>query len=198
METFRLFEALTSSAPVSRRTFATTVAGGGAALAAVASLEKLAGSGIPWFGRASVVSLSTGGHPAAMPSAAISSAGTLSIVRGSVSVVLPSDVLDRFAVVERVVGQGNGSAQRFTGVALIDLLSAVGAGTGVRVRVTSATTVGSSTVILTPAQASAPSSLVATRINGRLLTTASGAPARLISGTSPAATGRLVRMEVLG
>ena len=138
------------------------------------------------------------GLPAAISSAAISSAGTLSIVRGSVSLVLAGDVLDRFDVAERIVRQANGSARRFSGVALVDLLSAVGAGIGVRVRVTSTTTVGSSIIILTPAQASAPSSLVATKINGRPLTTASGAPACLISGTSPAATGRLVRMEVLG
>lgn len=190
--TIRIREALTSSAPVSRRAFATTVGAGGLALAAVAAIETL-GSTHPFSLVGSKTAVApTAGQPG-------SPTWNLLVTRGGVSLDVTSEALDRFAAVVRSVSTPGHGSVRFGGILLSDLMSAVGGAPGARIRAVSVSSGARfSSRVLNIAESSASSTLIATTVDGRALTPSTGAPARLVTSTSPHDPGRLVSIEVLG
>jgi hypothetical protein len=190
--TIRLPDALTSSAPVSRRAFATTLGAGALAIAAIASTETLL-SRSSWAlsSRASASSRDAAGG-------AQVATWTLAVIRGAVSLDLTRDILDRFETVTRVVSAPQESSTVLRGVALADLLSAVGSGSGVRVRATGSRQDGSvMSVVLSPAETAATTTMIATAKNGRALDPVHGGPAQLVVART-AVVGRLIRLDVLG
>jgi hypothetical protein len=183
-------DAVVSPAPVPRRAFVATVGGGVLGLA----------TALPIFG---------GSAASAAPAEPVVVSAkladwSLTVVRSSVALDLTADALSRFEVTTRVVRRAGTAAASYSGVALVDLFAAVGAGSGARALVLSSALTGEQTVtsVLTPFEVRSRA-LVATTLNGRALSADEGAPARLITarsatGNAFASSGRVLRIDVLG
>jgi hypothetical protein len=175
-------------APVSRRTFVSTVGNGVIGLAMT----------LPILGK------TVQSETASTVGSAASVDRILTVVRGNVTLELTADVLSRFPSVTRLVGR-SGRATSYSGVALSDLFAAVGADGSARARVLSHGPAHDPVVAtaLPPFTTAGQTALVATAINGRALDAGEGGPACLIvtpfaTGTGAGPLGRLLRVEVLG